>query len=180
MKKKKVKIAFLDRDGVINKVKIKKEYIGFKKDFKWIPGAKKTIKAIKKLGYKVVVVTNQSGVARGYFSYNDVVSLHKHIQSELKKNFTKIDKYLFCPFHVDGIVKKYSKISKLRKPNNGMFLNIAKIWNIDKKNSFMIGDRNVDMLFAKKSGIKGYLFQEKNLYSFCKKKLFSNLSKHII
>ena len=68
---------------------------------------------------------------------------------------------MFCPFHVDGIIKRYSKISKLRKPDNGMFLKIAKIWKIDKKNSFMIGDRNVDMLFAKKSGIKGYLFNEK-------------------
>ena len=82
---------------------------------------------------------------------------------------------MFCPFHVDGIIKRYSKISKLRKPDNGMFLKIAKIWKIDKKNSFMIGDRNVDMLFAKKSGIKGYLFNEKNLYLFCKKRLFNNL-----
>jgi len=164
--KKKIKIAFLDRDGVINYSKVKNGYIGKIRDFKWIKGSKKTIKYLKSKNFKVVIVTNQSGVARGYFSINDVYKLHAFLQSELKKYGTKVDKIFFCPFHKDGIIKKYKKNSNLRKPGVGMFLKAKKIWNIDKENSFIIGDQKTDMQFAKKTGIKGYLFNKKNLYKF--------------
>ena len=166
------KIAFLDRDGVINKSIFQKGYIGKKKYFKLIPGVIKSIKYLKFLNYKVVVVSNQSGVARGYFKLRDVHKLHKYLQQLLKNNNTFLDKIIFCPFHKDGIVEKYKKISTLRKPNNGMFKLINKKWKVDKKKSFMIGDQLTDMQFAKKSGIKGFLFKEKNLYSFIKSKKF--------
>jgi len=166
------KIAFLDRDGVINKPTFKNGYIGEKKYFKLIPGVVKSIKYLKSLNYKVVVVSNQSGVARGYFKVMDVNKLHSYLQNLLKKNQTKIDKILFCPFHKDGIIKKYKKKSNLRKPNNGMFFIINKKWSVDKKKSFMIGDQSTDMQFAKKSGIKGFLFKQKNLYTFIKSKTF--------
>ena len=71
--KKRFKIAFLDRDGVLNSSKINKGYIGFVDDFKWIPGAKKAVKYLKNKNFKIVIVTNQSGVARGYFSLFDVL-----------------------------------------------------------------------------------------------------------
>ena len=167
--KKKIKIAFLDRDGVINYSKVKNGYIGKIRDFKWIKGSKKTIKYLKSKNFRVVIVTNQSGVARGYFSIKDVYKLHAYLQSELKKFGTKVDKIFFCPFHKDGIIKKYKKNSNLRKPGVGMFLKTKKIWKIDKENSFIIGDQKTDMEFAKKSGIKGYLFNKKNLYKFIKK-----------
>lgn len=168
-KKKLVKIAFFDRDGVLNSSKINKGYIGKIKDFKWLPGAKKTLKYIKNKKFKIVIVTNQSGVARDYFSINDVFKINKHIKSEMKKINVKIDAIYFCPYHKDGIVKKYKKISSLRKPNNGMFKLAQKRWDIDKKNSFMIGDQKTDMIFAKKSQIRGFLFKEKNLFKFIKK-----------
>ena len=167
--KKKVKIAFLDRDGVINSSKINKGYVGFIKDFKWIKGSKKAIKYLKLKKYKVVIVTNQSGVARGYFSLRDVYKLHNYLKKELKKIRTKVDKIYFCPYHKDGIIKKYSKNSNLRKPNIGMFNKASKVFNIDKKKSFMIGDQFTDMEFAEKAGIKGYLFKQNNLYEFVKK-----------
>ena len=166
------KIAFLDRDGVINKSNFKRGYIGEKKYFKLIPGVIKSIKYLKFLNYKVVVVSNQSGVARGYFKVGDVNKLHKYLQQLLKNNNTYLDKVIFCPFHKDGIVEKYKKSSNLRKPNNGMFKIINQKWKVDKKKSFMIGDQLTDMQFAKKSGIKGFLFKEKNLYSFIKSKKF--------
>ena len=169
--RKKNKIAFLDRDGVLNVSKIKNGYVGFIKDFKWIPGAKKSIRYLKEKKYKVVIVTNQSGIARGYFSHRDVYKLHNYVKNELIKFGTKVDKIYFCPYHVDGIVKKYKKNSILRKPRNGMFLKASKVWNIDKENSFMIGDQKTDIEFAKKSKIKGYLFNQKNLYEFIKKKV---------
>ena len=147
-KKKLVKIAFFDRDGVLNSSKINKGYIGKIKDFKWLPGAKKTLKYIKNKKFKIVIVTNQSGVARDYFSINDVFKINKHIKSEMKKINVKIDAIYFCPYHKDGIVKKYKKISSLRKPNNGMFKLAQKRWDIDKKNSFMIGDQKTDMIFV--------------------------------
>lgn len=166
-----VKVAFLDRDGVLNSKEYNKGYIGFVNYFKWIPGAKNTIKFLKKRDYKVVVVSNQSGVARGYFKMKDVKILHSYMQDQLNVVGTKIDKFYFCPYHKDGVVKKFKKKSILRKPNIGMFKLAQKKWKIDKKNSFMIGDQLTDIKFAKKAKIKGYLFKEKNLYRFIKKKI---------
>lgn len=134
-------------------------------------GAKKFIKLLKEENFKVVIVTNQSGVARGYFSIKDVYKLHRHLKEDLIKFGTKIDKIYFCPYHKDGIIKKYKTRSSLRKPGIGMFLKASKIWNIDRKKSFMIGDQKTDMIFAKRAKIKGYLFNEKNLYKFAKKKM---------
>lgn len=166
------KIAFLDRDGVINRSDIKNGYIGKKKYFKLMPGVIKSIRYLKSLNYKVVVVSNQSGVARGYFTINDVYKVHKHLQNILKKNNSSLDKILFCPFYKNGIIKKYKKNSSLRKPNIGMFKIINKRWKVNKKKSFMIGDQFTDIQFAKKSGIKGFLFKKKNLYKFIKSKKF--------
>ena len=163
------KIAFLDRDGVINKSEINNGYIGAITNFKWMPGAIKAIKYLKSLNYKVVVVSNQSGIARGYFKMKDVNNIHGHIKKKLQKNQTKIDKFLFCPYHKDGVVKKYTKHSLLRKPNIGMFKIIDKIWKVDRKESFMIGDQKTDMQFAKKAKIKGFKYNEKNLYNFIKR-----------
>ena len=89
----------------------------------------------------------------------------------LKENSTKIDNFLFCPYHIDGKIKRFKKRSSLRKPNNGMFRIAAKKYNIDKKNSFMIGDQVTDMQFAKKSGIEGFFFDETNLKKFINKKI---------
>ena len=145
------------------------EYIKY---FKLMPGAIKSIIYLKSLNYKVVIVSNQSGVARGYFKISDVYKLHKHLQEVLKKNNSTLDKILFCPFHKDGIIKKYKKNSPLRKPNNGMFKIVNKKWKVNKRKSFMIGDQSTDIQFAKKSGIKGVLFKNNNLYNFIKSKKF--------
>ena len=170
-KKKPVKIAFFDRDGVINSSKINSGYIGKLKDFKWIPGAKKTLKYFKNKGYKLIIVTNQSGIARNYFTLKDLNKMNRYIKNSLLKINVKIDAIYFCPYHVDGVVKKFKKKSSLRKPDNGMFKLAQKRWNIDKKKSFMIGDQKTDMIFAKKSHIKGFLFSSDNLFNFVKKSI---------
>jgi D-glycero-D-manno-heptose 1,7-bisphosphate phosphatase len=166
---KKFKIAFLDRDGVVNSSRPNNGYVGSLKHFKWVPGAIKAIKLLNDENYKVVVVSNQSGVARGFFTIKDVNKIHSYIKKKLKENDAKIGAFYFCPFHKDGIIKKYKKNSSLRKPNIGMFHLAQKRWNIDKKNSFMIGDQKTDIEFAKKAKIKGYLFNQKNLYEFVRK-----------
>jgi len=162
------KIAFLDRDGVINSNKLNNGYIGFLKHFKWIPGSIKAIKLLKRKGFKVVIVSNQSGVARGFFKIRDVHKVHFFIKKKLKENNSKIDAFYFCPFHKDGIIKKFKKDSSLRKPKIGMFRLVKKKWNVDIKNSFMIGDQKTDMEFARRAKIKGYLFNKKNLFNFIK------------
>jgi len=167
-----IKVAFLDRDGVINSNKLNKGYIGSLKYFKWISGAIKAIKFLNEKNYKVVVVTNQSGVARGFFTIKDVKKIHSYIQKKLNENDAKIDGFYFCPFHKDGIIKRFKKDSLLRKPNIGMFLLAKKKWNVERKNSFMIGDQKTDIEFAKKAKISGYLFNQKNLYKFIKRKIF--------
>jgi D-glycero-D-manno-heptose 1,7-bisphosphate phosphatase len=169
---KKTCVVFLDRDGVINSDKLNNGYVGSLKHFKWVPGAIKAIKLLNDKNYKVVVVTNQSGVARGFFTIKDVRKIHSYIQKKLKKNGAKIDAFYFCPFHKDGIIKRFKKNSILRKPNIGMFLLAKKRWNIDKKKSFMIGDQKTDIEFAKRAKIKGYLFNQKNLYQYIKKEIF--------
>ena len=168
---KKFKIAFLDRDGVINSSEPNNGYVGSLKHFKWISGAIKAIKLLNDKNYKVVIVTNQSGVARGFFTIKDVKKIHSFLQKKLKENKAKIDKFYFCPFHKNGIIKKYKRNSSLRKPNIGMFRLAQKRWNIDKKKSFMIGDQKTDLEFARRAKIKGYLFNQKNLYQFIKKKI---------
>ena len=169
---KKINIAFLDRDGVINSSNFNNGYIGSLKYFKWVRGAIKAIKFLNKKNYKVVVVTNQSGVARGFFTIKDVKKIHSYIQKKLKENDAKIDAFHLCPFHKDGIIKRYKKDSPLRKPRIGMFRLTQKRWKIDKKSSFMIGDQKTDIEFANRAKIKGYLFNQKDLYKFIKKKIF--------
>ncbi len=132
--KKNVKVAFLDRDGVINSKKINGGYVGSIKDFKWIPGAKKTIKYLKTNNFKVVIVTNQSGIARGYFSIKDVYKLHRFLKNQLAKFGTSVDKIYFCPYHKDGIIKKYKINSIMRKPKNGMFCKQVKYGKLIRKN----------------------------------------------
>ena len=169
--KAKAKIAFLDRDGVINSSNLNDGYVGSLKYFEWIPGAIKAIKLLNDKNYKVVVVTNQSGVARGFFRIKDVKKIHIYIQKKLRENDAKIDAFYFCPFHKDGIIKRYKKNSLLRKPNIGMFRLAQKRWDVDKKNSFMIGDQRSDLKFAKRAKIKGYFFNQKNLYKFIKTRI---------
>ena len=157
------KLALLDRDGVLN---VSNGYVGYKKYFKWTCGAKKSIKYLKSIGYKIFVVTNQSGIARGFFSYKDVLNLHNYMNKELRRYGTKIDKFYICPHHIDGVMKKYKKQCNCRKPNTGLFSKIEMNYTVDKKKSFMIGDQSSDIQFAKKIGIKAFLFRKKNLFKF--------------
>ncbi len=118
----------------------------------------------------MVVITNQSGIARKFFKYKDVTNLHNFMNKELRKFSAKIDKFYFCPHHVEGLEKKFKKKFNCRKPNIGNFKKLKKLWNVDMKNTFIIGDQNTDMIFAKNSKIKGYLFKGENLFRFVKKK----------
>ncbi|WP_017726151.1 D-glycero-alpha-D-manno-heptose-1,7-bisphosphate 7-phosphatase [Halalkalibacterium ligniniphilum] len=155
--------VFLDRDGVLN---IDYGYVYKTKDFKWVKGAKTAIKQLKKLGYYIFVVTNQSGVARGYYKEKEVIALHKYINNQLLQNNAWIDKFYYCPHHPNATIEKYRVTCKCRKPESGMIEKAIFEWEIDIKNSFLIGDNRSDSVAAENLGINGYLFTQGNLLEF--------------
>lgn len=157
---KKKPAAFLDRDGVIN---YDFGYIYKFKNFKLRPGVIKGLQLLVKNNYRIFIVTNQSGIARGLFKVKDVDLLHKRIIQSFKKKKIIISEIKYSPFHINGIIKKYSKFSKTRKPGNLMIKQIYKKWKTDKKNSFMIGDRLSDKICAKTSNLY-FQYAKKNFY----------------
>ena len=161
------KLIILDRDGVINE---DKGYVGNKKNFTFQNGALRAIKYLNNKNYNIFVVSNQSGIARGYFTNQDVLNLHQYLRDTLANNHCFINKIYYSPYHVDGIVKKYSLFSHCRKPGIKLFKILIKEWKIKfTKNTYMIGDQITDMQFAKKAKIRGAQFRNKNLFKFIKK-----------
>ena len=158
--------VFLDRDGVLNK---DKKYVHKISDFEWIDGAKESIRLLNKKGFFIFVVTNQSGISRGFYSEGDVCNLHKYINLELSKINTKIDEFFYSPYHHSDKSGKFEHLKHLRKPKTGMLETACKKWPIIKEKSLIIGDNETDMLCAKNFGIKGFLFKESNLLKFIEK-----------
>jgi len=137
------KVVFLDRDGTIN---IEKKYLFRIEDFQFINGTPEAIHLLNQNNYKVIVVTNQAGIARGYYSEDDVKKLHGYINDELYKYKAHIDYYFYCPHHPTEGIGKYKVNCKCRKPEIGMFQNAEKIFPINKKKSWMIGDNKNDII----------------------------------
>jgi len=166
--------VFFDRDGVLN------EDIGYlykKEDFKWVQGAIETIKYFNEHEYLVFVITNQSGVARGYYTEVDVQKLHGWMNAELAKYDAHIDEFFYCPHHVKGIVAEYSCDCACRKPKTGMLDKAFAEYSIDKDRSIMIGDKESDMECAAKAGIRGIQFSGGNLFNDCVRQ-FINSTKN--
>ena len=170
------KCIFLDRDGTIN---VEKDYLHKVKDFEWEEKAKEAIKILKEKGFMVVVVTNQSGVGRGYYGEKDVEKLHEYMDEELDKIGTAVDGYYFCPHHPKG-VGEYKKKCNCRKPNTGMFEQAKIDFDIDFEQSYMVGDKRSDLSAANRLQIKailvetGYGEKEKNNIDF-DFKIYKNL-----
>lgn len=133
--------VFLDRDGTIN---IEKDYLYQVKDFEFVPGAEEAIRLLNQSGFMVIVVTNQSGVARGYYTEEDVENLHRHIDQVLANYSAHVDAWFYCPHHTSGR-GSYSLPCSCRKPFPGMLREAAKRYDIDLDNSFMIGDKLADV-----------------------------------
>ena len=159
--KKNKKAFFLDRDGVINK---DVGYISNIKQFKWLAGTKKAIKYLNDRNFKVIVITNQAGIAKGHIKISELWAVHRYINIELSKTEAKINKFYFCPYHPLGIIKKYRKKSFDRKPNPGMLLKAMKDFGIMRENCYFIGDRKKDQIASNKAKIK-FEYREKNLFN---------------
>lgn len=142
--------VFLDRDGTINK---EVNYLYKKEDFIFIPKTIEAIRIFHELEYKVIVITNQAGVARGYYKKQDVEMLHRYIDKLLISENTYIDAYYYCPHHPEGNVEKYKIKCNCRKPNHGMIDQAVKDFDIDLSKSIIVGDKEIDVKTGKNAGI---------------------------
>lgn len=122
-----------------------------------IPKASEAIRLLNENGFKVIIITNQPGVARGYFTEETLIAINKYIQESLAKEGARIDETYYCPHHPEGIIKEYKKDCDCRKPKPGMILSAARDLDIDLKSSFVIGDRNIDVEPGKRVGCKTVL-----------------------
>lgn len=157
-----IKAVFLDRDGTIN---VEKGYLYKKEDFDFIEGTQEAIKLLNDNGYKVIVITNQSGIARGFYNELDMKKLHLHIDSLLASYGARIDAYFYCPHHPD-----FTGDCDCRKPKPGLLFRAAKIYGIDLENSYLVGDKESDIRCAENATVNGVLVgagkQYRNLYDF--------------
>ncbi len=156
---KKKSVLFLDRDGVVN---FNYGYVHSLDNFELIPNALETIKLANDLGFLVIIITNQAGIARGFYSEEQFQDFSNEINNYLIKKGAHIDATYYCPHHPSAGIGKYKKDCECRKPKPGMIEKAIIDWEIEKENSFLIGDNESDIIAAKECGINGYLFSNKN------------------
>lgn len=157
--------VFFDRDGVLN---VDIGYLHKQEDFQWVQGAKEAIRFLKDQGFLVFVVTNQSGVARGYYKEVDVHQLHQWIQKELQEVGAQINAFYYCPHHPEGTISNYKLKCNCRKPEPGLIQQALEEWPVDKTSSFLVGDNVSDVAAAEAAGIRGYQFRGGDLFAFVK------------
>lgn len=156
--------VFLDRDGVLNK---DSGYVHSPEDFEWVPGAPQAVKRLNDQGYYVFVVTNQAGVAKGYYGEEAVLTLHAWMNEQLRSTGAHIDDYFYCPHHPEGVVEALRVDCPCRKPRPGMLHRALERWPVDLQGSFLVGDKESDIEAAKQARIPGYLFDGGSLDLFC-------------
>jgi D,D-heptose 1,7-bisphosphate phosphatase len=154
---------FLDRDGVIN---VDHGHVGSRERFDWVPGALDAIGHATASGWHVFVVTNQSGVARGFYDEAAVTALLAWIGDEARRYGGTIDDARYCPFHPDAATPAYRALSDWRKPAAGMLRDLIRAWELDPGRCVMVGDQTGDMAAAAAAGVKGHLFPGGNLLLF--------------
>jgi D-glycero-D-manno-heptose 1,7-bisphosphate phosphatase len=155
--------AFLDRDGVLNK---DSSYTHRISDLVWTDGAREAVKKLNDWGYYVFVVTNQAGVAHGYYDARDMKELHDWMVQHLRQIGACIDDWRYCFFHPHAKLDRFRGDHDWRKPRPGMLLDLMRSWPIDCAESFLIGDKQTDIEAAHAAGITGHLFTAGNLLAF--------------
>lgn len=153
------KALFLDRDGVIN---IDHGYVHRKEDVVFIEGIFSLTRAAKEKGYLVIVVTNQAGIGRGYYTENDFHTLMQWMQFEFQSRGARIDAVYHCPFHPAHGIGQYKRESIFRKPRPGMILKAAHDYEIDVAASILVGDSPKDIQAGTASGISNLFFFSKD------------------
>ena len=146
--------VFIDRDGTINE---QMGYINHVSRFILLPGTAEAIRLLNDHGYLVIIVSNQSGVARGYFPIDLVNEVHDHMKVQLEKDNARVDGIFFCPHYPKGKLPEYSRACECRKPKTGLIKMACEDFDIDMADSYVIGDRCTDMELARNAGLKGIL-----------------------
>jgi D-sedoheptulose 7-phosphate isomerase/D-glycero-D-manno-heptose 1,7-bisphosphate phosphatase len=139
----------LDRDGTII---VDHGHVGSVERVEFISGSSEAIAAFNQADIPVAIVTNQAGVARGLYGIDDVTQVHRHIAEYLAEHGAHVDLFLFCPYHPDGVVEAFARISDDRKPGPGMARAAAVALNLDLGASWVVGDRPEDMGLAEAVG----------------------------
>jgi len=156
--------AFLDRDGVLN---VDLGYVHRIEDLEWVAGAPSAVRRLNDAGYLVIVITNQSGIGRGYYDEASMESVHQALRAHLAKAGARIDAIYACPFHPEAIVERFRHPDHPdRKPNPGLLLRAMEEFPIDPARSFMIGDKDSDMEAARRAGVAGHMFKGGDLDAF--------------
>ena len=148
------KVIFLDRDGTLN---VEVNYLHRKEDLVLLPGVPEALKAFKDQGYKLVVITNQAGVARGYYTEDDVRELHRYMNELLAEQGAEIDGFYYCPHHPEHGIGQYKIQCHSRKPETGMFEMAEQDFDVDKASSWMIGDKLIDIEAGRNYGVRTVL-----------------------
>jgi len=151
--------AFFDRDGVLN---VDIGYAHRPDQWEWVAGAREAVRELNDAGFVVVVVTNQSGIGRGYYTADHVHALHQHAAHDLAEIGAHVDAFYHCPHGPD-------EECECRKPLPGMLLQASRDLDIDLHRSFLIGDRESDLQAAAAAGIPGFLFSGGNLLEFVRR-----------
>jgi D-glycero-D-manno-heptose 1,7-bisphosphate phosphatase len=146
--------VFIDRDGTINE---QMGYVNHISRFVLLPGAAEGIRLLNRHEYLAIIVSNQSGVARGYFPMELIDRVHAHMKNLLAKEGANIDGIFFCPHYPRGIVPEYSVACDCRKPGTGLVQKACERFDIDMKNSYVIGDRCSDIELAERSNLQGIM-----------------------
>ncbi|HEY0666712.1 MAG TPA: HAD family hydrolase [Sphingobacteriaceae bacterium] len=144
------KALFLDRDGVIN---IDKEYVYLKEDFEFFDGIFDLCKVATTLSYKLIVVTNQAGIGRGYYTEGQFKELNDWMCSEFEKNGVTIDKVYYSPYHPEHGIGSYKKDHHSRKPYPGMIKEAELEFDLDLGKSLLVGDKYTDILAGVAAGV---------------------------
>lgn len=154
---------FLDRDGVINH---DDGYVGSIDRLRWIDGAASTIRLANDLGFYVFVVTNQAGVARGFYDEAAVAKLHGEMSEILRSLGAIIDDWRYCPYHPEARLDEYRQVHPWRKPGPGMLLDLMERWPVDRSASLLVGDQPTDLAAAESAGVASLNFAGGNLFDF--------------
>ncbi|CAN5289524.1 HAD family hydrolase [soil metagenome] len=166
-----LKAVFFDRDGVLN---VDHGYVCDLERLDWIPGAREAVAALNAAGVLALVVTNQSGVARGYFTEAQVDDFHAALSAGLATSGGHIDAFYVAPHHADATVARYRHLDHPdRKPNPGMILRGLADWALAPETTVLVGDKASDVEAARRAGVEGLRFQGGNLLTFLREALGS-------
>ena len=155
--------VFFDRDGTLT---VDNGYTHRPQDLAFVPGAIAAVKRVNDLGYHAFLVTNQSGVARGYFTEQDVHVFHDHLQHALRAAGAHLDDIRYCPYLEGATIPAYARRSDWRKPEPGMLLDLMRTWPVAAAQSLVVGDKDIDVQAAAAAGLRGLLFPGGDLDKF--------------